>query len=389
MKQFLPWTSKLLLLSLFVYILRREIREMGQFTSTGILCSLNTTVTYSCENSYPNCINTTGLDLASLWILSQIIYNVCSTNWRIFDQLSGKAILTCAGCEQLTGTTGARLYDSGYIWTRIALWKIPLINLVLLLSQASLGLSVQVFVIMRLIDNSIGIVQGYFFKIASCQQRVTNWKRSLQNGSERGLKGQSDCCIKYNRWERKWRALVRITIAYDEWELEASTQAHNSLQRQLWVASSRCHLLPSRLIEVVDSKKSHESDWKRLLDCYMPENEQWACSCSDHSTVANRFWGSNLHSRHCTYVHQVRCAFSTRHRLIYVTLLDYISYIFGCCCWRLADWKCCFRNTETIWEWFSQHISTSTTATFRYSYEIKRKSKDTRWYLLLADTRDI
>lgn len=176
MKQFLFWTSKLLLLSLFVYILRREIREMGQFTSTEILCSLNTTVTYSCENSYSNCINTTELDLASLWILSQIIYNVCSTNWRIFDQLSGKAILTCAECEQLTETTGARLYDSEYIWTRIALWKISLINLVLLLPQALLDLSVQVFVIMRLIGNSIDIVQEYFsrWRAVSRESRIEN-----------------------------------------------------------------------------------------------------------------------------------------------------------------------------------------------------------------------
>lgn len=206
---------------------------MGQSTSTGILCPPDTTATYSCENPYPNCTNTTGLDFASLWIISQIIYDACPTDWRIFDRLPGKVTLTCAACEQLTGTTGARRYDPAYVWTRIALWKIPLINLVLLLPQAPLGLQVQVFVIMRLIGNPIGTIQGYLFKMASCQKRATDWKRSLQNELERGLKGQSDCCIKYNRWERKWRALAMVTTAYDEWGLEADTQARNFMQRQL------------------------------------------------------------------------------------------------------------------------------------------------------------
>jgi len=132
-------------------------------------CSLDTNATYTCTNPYPNCTNLRGLDFTTLWIVSLQIANACPTEWRLFDGTPGRPTLNQAGCEQLVGKTGAQRYGWEYIWTRLMVWKYPLFQLVVLLPRPPLGITVESFVIVRLLGNPIGT-----FKDISSRWRVVN-----------------------------------------------------------------------------------------------------------------------------------------------------------------------------------------------------------------------
>lgn len=76
-------------------------------------------------------------------------------------------------------------------------------------------------------------IQGYLFKMASCQRRTVEWKRDLKDVCGGLREDESGRCIKCNDWGRKWRALTLITNSYDEWGLETGTQARNVIRDQL------------------------------------------------------------------------------------------------------------------------------------------------------------
>ncbi len=196
-------------------------------------CALvnNSTVSYNCSNPYPDCNNEAGFQFASLWLITQAIYNACPSDPRLFQQSRS---LTQEACEIFAGGDQWTPYPAADIWARLTTWKFPLLQLVAVFPKPPLSFPFGLFVIVHVLGDPVSTLSNLLLKLASCQGRARFWKRQLSSGGalECLLEAQSVDARKQNT-ARLWKGLAAIVDSCDEWGQEAGNEAERFIFSRL------------------------------------------------------------------------------------------------------------------------------------------------------------
>ena len=192
-------------------------------------CPLVVNSFYSCDRPYPNCTSSFGFQLSSLWIISEIIYTACPTDWRVFDPVA--PAISEVACEQIAGSSWT-YYPGADIWARLTTWKFPLLQLVAIFSKPPLSSRVGIFVVFHLLGDPVSTIRDLLLKFSTCQRRAEYWDGKL-NDSLGHLVQEGDSVPRYGKWERTWKALAIIVDAYDEWGHDKGDAATEFFYKQL------------------------------------------------------------------------------------------------------------------------------------------------------------
>ena len=167
---------------------------------------------FNCSNPWPNCRSEKRFDFATLWNYTNLIYEACSNDSRLYrptglslDSLLSKndISLTQEACVAAAGGDWQR-YPRSDIWTRLTTWKFPFLQLAAIFPRPPLSVAVESFVVFHLLGDPIDTIANLLRKLSKCQQWARYWQQAGFQGSEEG--------------ERDWRALTLITDAYAEWD---------------------------------------------------------------------------------------------------------------------------------------------------------------------------
>lgn len=163
-------------------------------------------ISYNCENPWgQNCTSAKQFDFESLWNITLHIQEACANDSRLFLSKGEpanpqNAALNQAACAAIAGSGWTR-HSAVDIWTRLTMWKLPLLQLVAAFPCPPLSLGVRFFVITHLLGDPVDTVKNLLRKLSNCQYWVRYWVAEQATGDS----------------ERHWKALALLTDAYGEW----------------------------------------------------------------------------------------------------------------------------------------------------------------------------
>jgi hypothetical protein len=153
---------------------------------------------------------TKGFNFAGLYDVNVYLNRTCERGSEIFFE--GTHMLTLGACKRITGLGNGiwkdwTAYPISDIYNRIAVWKVPLLQLLSQFPRPPLGPSVEMAVMLHLLGDPIHSVSSLLLSFSECQ------KRSKQ---AKGL------CIatKMNEddpdYQKTWKGLAIVMVSYDE-----------------------------------------------------------------------------------------------------------------------------------------------------------------------------
>jgi hypothetical protein len=153
---------------------------------------------------------TEGFEFAGLYIVNAYLNQTCDPGSNIFFQ--GTRMLTRDACERITRTSndiwkGWTAYPISDVYNRIAVWKLPLLQLLSQFPRPPLGPSVEVGVMLHLFGDPIDSVSTILLSLATCQERA---KQAKALCVETGMKED------HPDYLRTWKGLAIIMVSYDE-----------------------------------------------------------------------------------------------------------------------------------------------------------------------------
>jgi hypothetical protein len=170
-----------------------------------------------------NSINrTNGFDFAKLFDVYQYLDSTCAPNSEIFFR--GTRILTNDVCLKITGNSnsiwsGWTPYPVSDIWTRLVVWKLPLLQLVSQFPRPPLGWKVETAVMLHLLGDPIDSIGSMLLTLVICRAKA-NKAKELCNDA--GMKST------HAEYHRTWKQLAIILVSYGE--CGASAKADNFAQ---------------------------------------------------------------------------------------------------------------------------------------------------------------
>ncbi|KAF1849773.1 uncharacterized protein K460DRAFT_360626 [Cucurbitaria berberidis CBS 394.84] len=171
--------------------------------------------------------HTKGFDFAELYNVYLYLNHTCAPESDIFS--SGTRMLTAAVCRKMTRTStsiwsGWTPYPISDIWTRIAVWKLPLLQLISQFPRPPLGPSVETGVMLHLLGDPIDSVASMLLTLAVCQTRV---ERAKELCVHTGV----DCT--HPGYHRTWKGLAIIMASYDECGASAKIENFCTTYREM------------------------------------------------------------------------------------------------------------------------------------------------------------
>lgn len=175
---------------------------------------------YSCTNPWgQHCTNAKDFDFNSLWNYTLSIQKACASDSRLFidrgtSATPNNAALTQAACVAIAGSPW-HMYPTADIWSRLTMWKFPLLQLVASFPRPPLGRRIEFFVIIHVLGSPIDTIKCLLLKLSNCQASANRWvdyhPRSLGTLTE----------DENPEMLRDWKALVLLTDTYGEWGKES------------------------------------------------------------------------------------------------------------------------------------------------------------------------
>ena len=192
-------------------------------------CSdVSSSISYDCAHPWgENCTSKYKFQFTTLWTYTQRIQAACPNDTRLFlpdgeFAAPKNASLTQESCDAIAGS-GWTYYPTPDIWNRITTWKFPLLQLVASFPRPPLSKTAESLVILHLLGDPIDTIQNLMFKISTCQDTASYWKKQCRALLETSEESNSD-----GSWEdrdRDWKALAIINDAYGEWNKGHLAQA--------------------------------------------------------------------------------------------------------------------------------------------------------------------
>ncbi|KAK4998009.1 hypothetical protein LTR66_002680 [Elasticomyces elasticus] len=146
----------------------------------------------------------TGFNFQTLWDITQKIQHQCPYDTRLYNpENPNRTQLTNAACMDISGDSWTS-FPAPEVIARIALWKLPLFQLVSLYPRPPLCLEVTVFVICHLLGDPIDTIWSLLYKLCATQSHATSWEAKIKAGDSK------------EQFVRDWKALALIESSYDE-----------------------------------------------------------------------------------------------------------------------------------------------------------------------------
>ena len=182
--------------------------ECSLCLATAVILILPSTIMACTLSSISN--HTKGFDFAEIYNVYLYLNHSCAPESDIF--FKGTRMLTDAVCRKIamnsnsiwSGWTPCPISD---IWTRIVVWKLPLLQLISQFPRPPLGPSVETSVMIHLLGDPIDSVASMLLTLAICQARV-------ERAKELCLDAGIDCT--HPAYPKAWKGLAIIMVSYDE-----------------------------------------------------------------------------------------------------------------------------------------------------------------------------
>lgn len=169
----------------------------------------STTATMSCTLATIS-NHTSAFDFGELFAVAVYLDLTCPAGSDVF--FPGTKMLTNAVCLIITGNSdsiwsGWSAYPVSDIWTRIVVWKLPLLQLVAQFPRPPLGFAIETASIVHLLGDPIDSMTSLMVTLWSCNSRA---KLAKQLCSDLEIDNS------HPEYQRTWKALAIIMVSYDE-----------------------------------------------------------------------------------------------------------------------------------------------------------------------------
>jgi hypothetical protein len=167
----------------------------------------------ACNSTY-NVTAPRHFDLEYLWQATQNITSTCANDIRLIGL--NKTQLNQRACLELSGTakwSWMRFtpYPNSDIYSRLAAWKFPLIQLVIQFPRPPLGLGTELFALVHLVGDPMETISSLMYTLAVCQTQATFWRKVC---------GRASSHLQNQRTKRPgcdWKEFTLIAMSYEEW----------------------------------------------------------------------------------------------------------------------------------------------------------------------------
>jgi hypothetical protein len=148
-------------------------------------------------------------DFTELNDIAQEIASSCPSDSRLSSKVAGA--LSKHGCLLLTGEPdsvfkGWTAYSGSDIYTRLATWKLPLLQLLFLFQRPPLGFSVSLFAMLHLIGDPIDTMASLMHTLSRCQEYAKIFQEYCDTLPNH-LVGSH---------HKPWKAFTLVAVSFDE-----------------------------------------------------------------------------------------------------------------------------------------------------------------------------
>ncbi|KAG8532296.1 uncharacterized protein KY384_003937 [Bacidia gigantensis] len=214
-------------------------RKQASMEESGDLMDCST-YKLDCSKITPQCRNTAEFDFHHLWNITTSYWQQCPDGPWLFEPKSpslrtvqGQG-LSKSACEAVAGV-GWTKYPINDLGSHLAIWKLPLLQLIALCPQPPFSTLCKVFSTAHLLGDPIGTLSSLIHKLENCQQQAVHWQQMSNDYLWRHQERQ----YRSSYIDDFWKSCALIVNSYDEWGADTSDNASRWLEQEMYVRSNQ------------------------------------------------------------------------------------------------------------------------------------------------------